>query len=222
MTRAPIRVRLTAWYVLVLATVLSGLTLFVVTRLRADLTAELDRGLRSSAARIADGYRAEGEPEFRDVTRTVLPGPRGAGSGAQVLDGHGAVVHADGDVPAATPLIGAAAQARVLAGEQLVTTRHGPPGSQDVRVVALRVRRGGRPQVVAAAVALEEVDDAVHRALVLLLVGCAGALAFVALGGWWLVSIDAPAWTLFALVGAAMVLFGLGVAAAVRLTRWGK
>ena len=49
-----------------------------------------------------------------------------------------------------------------------------------------------------------------------------GRLLLVALGGWWLVSIDAPAWTLFALVGAAMVLFGLGVATAVRLTRWGK
>ena len=49
-----------------------------------------------------------------------------------------------------------------------------------------------------------------------------GRLLLVGLGGWWLVSIDAPAWTLFALVGAAMVLFGLGVAASVRLTRWGK
>ncbi|QWG22825.1 MATE family efflux transporter [Bradyrhizobium sediminis] len=49
-----------------------------------------------------------------------------------------------------------------------------------------------------------------------------GRLLLVGLGGWWLVSIDAPAWTLFALAGAAMVLFGLGVAASVRLTRWGK
>jgi putative MATE family efflux protein len=49
-----------------------------------------------------------------------------------------------------------------------------------------------------------------------------GRLLLVALGGWWLVSIDAPAWTLFALTGAAMVLFGLGVAASVWLTRWGK
>jgi putative MATE family efflux protein len=47
-------------------------------------------------------------------------------------------------------------------------------------------------------------------------------LLMVGIGGWWLVSIEAPAWTLFALVGAAMVLFGLGVAASVRLARWGK
>lgn len=47
-------------------------------------------------------------------------------------------------------------------------------------------------------------------------------LLIVALGGWWLASAGAPAWTLFALVGAAMVVFGLTTAASVRLTRWGK
>jgi MATE family, multidrug efflux pump len=47
-------------------------------------------------------------------------------------------------------------------------------------------------------------------------------LLMVGLGGWWLVSINAPAWTLFALVGAAMVVFGLGTALSIRLTRWDK
>jgi putative MATE family efflux protein len=47
-------------------------------------------------------------------------------------------------------------------------------------------------------------------------------LSMVAIGGWWLASIAAPAWTLFALVGAAMIVLGLGTAASVQLTRWGK
>jgi putative MATE family efflux protein len=47
-------------------------------------------------------------------------------------------------------------------------------------------------------------------------------LTIVAMGGWWLASSDAPAWTLFALVGVAMTAFGLSTAAAVGLTRWGK
>jgi putative MATE family efflux protein len=47
-------------------------------------------------------------------------------------------------------------------------------------------------------------------------------LAMVAIGGFWLAHSDAPAWTLFALVGAAMVVFGLSTAASIRLTRWGK
>ena len=46
-------------------------------------------------------------------------------------------------------------------------------------------------------------------------------LFVVALGGWWLASIDAPVWSLFALVGVAMATFGLGVAAAVYVTAWG-
>jgi MATE family, multidrug efflux pump len=47
-------------------------------------------------------------------------------------------------------------------------------------------------------------------------------LLMVGIGGYWLVSIDAPAWTLFALVGAAMIVFGLSTAASLRLTPWGK
>jgi putative MATE family efflux protein len=47
-------------------------------------------------------------------------------------------------------------------------------------------------------------------------------LLMVAIGGWWLASSDAPAWTLFALVGGAMVVFGLSTAASIRLTRWNK
>ena len=47
-------------------------------------------------------------------------------------------------------------------------------------------------------------------------------LLIVGGGGWWLASTGAPAWTLFALVGAAMVVYGLGTALSIRLTRWGK
>ena len=47
-------------------------------------------------------------------------------------------------------------------------------------------------------------------------------LLTVGVGGWWLASSGAAAWTLFALVGGAMVVFGLSTAASVRLTRWGK
>ena len=47
-------------------------------------------------------------------------------------------------------------------------------------------------------------------------------LLMVALGGWWLAASGAPAWTLFALVGAAMAVFGLASALSVRFTPWGK
>jgi len=47
-------------------------------------------------------------------------------------------------------------------------------------------------------------------------------LVLVALGGTALAAADAPAWALFALVGVAMVVYGLGTAGAIRLTRWVK
>lgn len=47
-------------------------------------------------------------------------------------------------------------------------------------------------------------------------------LLIVALGGWWLAASHAQAWMLFALVGAAMAVFGLTTAASVFVTRWGK
>ncbi|MFT4101091.1 MAG: MATE family efflux transporter [Burkholderiaceae bacterium] len=46
-------------------------------------------------------------------------------------------------------------------------------------------------------------------------------LALVAAVGFWLASRQAPAWQFFALVGAAMVLYGLSTALAIRVTPWG-
>ncbi|BAT61393.1 multidrug export protein MepA [Variibacter gotjawalensis] len=47
-------------------------------------------------------------------------------------------------------------------------------------------------------------------------------LITVALGGWWLTATNAPVWQMFALVGIAMVVYGLAAAAAVYFVRWGK
>lgn len=48
-------------------------------------------------------------------------------------------------------------------------------------------------------------------------------LLLIGIGGWWLASSGAPAWALFALVGAATWRsYGLGTALSIRLTRWGK
>ena len=43
----------------------------------------------------------------------------------------------------------------------------------------------------------------------------------VAVGGWLLAGLQAPAWTIFALVALAMVAYGLATEAAVRYTSWG-
>jgi hypothetical protein len=46
-------------------------------------------------------------------------------------------------------------------------------------------------------------------------------LLLVAAGGSWLVAHGAPAWQLFALSAAAMIVYGCTCAGALRLDRWG-
>jgi putative MATE family efflux protein len=50
--------------------------------------------------------------------------------------------------------------------------------------------------------------------------GATVRLAVIALGGWWLSAAQAPAWSYFALVSAAMVAYGVFNAGAVWLSRW--
>jgi heavy metal sensor kinase len=183
---APIRVRLTAWYVLLLAVVLTGIGAFVVTRLRADLTDELDRGLRSGAARIAEGYKAEGEKDFRDVARTVLSGPFNAGSGAQILAPNGAVLFSVGDPVTRSPLIDEEQIPSILHGHAPAAEIHRGSPSRHLRTIAVRTERLGRRQVLVVSESLDDVDRAVHRVLILLLVGAGASLALVAAGGWWI------------------------------------
>jgi Na+-driven multidrug efflux pump len=47
-------------------------------------------------------------------------------------------------------------------------------------------------------------------------------LLLVGIGGSWLASIGAEAWTVFALVGVAMVAFGLSCAFSILLAHWDK
>jgi Na+-driven multidrug efflux pump len=47
-------------------------------------------------------------------------------------------------------------------------------------------------------------------------------LVMVIVGGWWLVQEQAPVWAMFALISAAMVVYGVSTALFVRLTPWGR
>ncbi|MBI1250617.1 MAG: MATE family efflux transporter [Alphaproteobacteria bacterium] len=49
----------------------------------------------------------------------------------------------------------------------------------------------------------------------------AGRFAVILIGGWALTALNAPTWTLYALIAASMAALGLGTAAALRLTPWG-
>lgn len=186
MRRAPIRVRLTAWYVLALAAVLVALGAFVVIRLRSDLVSEIDRSLSSAAAQISRGYTVEGPVEFRDVARTVLPGPRDRGSGAQILDPAGRVVLRVGDQATSRPLVNRSAAGVVLKGSTFRDSLRAGSPEEHLRIVAVPTRRGGRRQVLVVAEPLRDVDASVHTVRLLLLIGGLTSLGLLALGGWWI------------------------------------
>jgi heavy metal sensor kinase len=185
---APIRLRLTAWYVLLLAAVLAALGAFVVTRLRSDLTASADSSLHGAASQIAQGWEAEGAKDFLDVAHTVLPGPTRHGSGAQVLDSTGPVVVSVGDPLMEAPLIAGGQLSRALSGRTVRFSLHGGTPPEHLRAIAVAVQRHDRRQVLVVTESLAPADHATHRVLVLGLLGGAGALAVIALGGWWIAS----------------------------------
>jgi two-component system OmpR family sensor kinase len=177
----PIRVRMTAWYVALLAVIIAAVGAFLVVRLRADLTDSIDRALVPATDQIAAGYRAEGAPELADTSRTVLSGERAA---AQVLDPSGRVLVTYGDRVARAPMLTRADVASVLGGGAVVRTARF--GGQRFRVAARpTARRGGR-QVVVAVESLAGVERSVRAVLVLLLIAGPVALIATALGGWWL------------------------------------
>jgi heavy metal sensor kinase len=174
---------MTVWYVALLAVIVAAVGAFLVLQLRSDLTAAIDANLGPATEQIALGYRAEGLPEARDVSTTVLSGERAA---SQVLDPGGRLVLAYGDAVSHAPMLGRADRARVLRGARVHRTSRLGPEHQRVRLAARVVSRRGRPAIIVAAASMAGVDRSVHRLLVLLLLAGPAALVATAAGGWWL------------------------------------
>jgi heavy metal sensor kinase len=170
----PVRTRLTLWYVALLAAILTAVGAFLVLRLHADLTAELDRRLNPALDQIARGYHQEGAPELPDISGTVLSGESAA---SQVLDARGAVVAA---YRAPRPLLNPQDVRAVLRGTRIDRTQAG------LRVAARASTRRGAPIAVVAAEPTAPIDRSVHRLIVLLLIAGPAALGATAAGGWWL------------------------------------
>ncbi|PWU22189.1 MAG: hypothetical protein C5B48_10490 [Candidatus Rokuibacteriota bacterium] len=178
--RLPIRVRLTAWYALLLAAIIVALGTFVVIQLRSDMRQALERQLKENAVQIAEGYTYEGPSDFQDVSATVLP--QGT-SASQVVAPDGSVLLGHG-LPLFAPIGPASVRADALAGKDRLLDVH--LKGEHYRAFFTRVRRHGRAQVLVTAESLKDVDDAVERVLVLLLLAGPAALLATALGGWWL------------------------------------
>lgn len=183
MNRLPIRLRLTAWFVLVLAAVLVALSAFVVSRLRADLTAEVDRSLTVTAATISEGYRDEGAAEFFDAAREAVAATGARTLGAQLLDEEARVIRFSGSDLVRRPLVDKGSITG-LRGSATESTRRGSAETH-VRLLSTPVEVGGRREVLVVAEPLAEIDSAVRRTTILLAGGGAISLVLAGLGGWW-------------------------------------
>lgn len=179
----PLRLRMTAWYVALLAVIIAALGVFVVVRLRADLTRSIDDGLRPAAAQIRDDVRVDGPQEFHDSARTVLKGERAA---AQLVTPGGVIRARFGDAVAERPMATRQELAAALAGQRPAYSRTMGPSHDDFRLTAIGAEHRGQRYVIVATQSLEPVDRSVGRVVVLLLLAGPAALLATALGGWWL------------------------------------
>lgn len=183
--RLPIRLRITIWYMALLAVLVAALGLFVVVRLRADLVAGLDATLSTRAGQIALAFAGAGEGEFQDVSDAALQGLPGAESAAQLLDGSGTVLQAAGDAAAERPMLGQSDLATVRRGVPVRLSTPLGPDAEPFRVLAVAL--AGTPErIVVVATSLETVQESVRTLTILLLLAGPAVLLVAGLGGWWI------------------------------------
>ncbi len=180
----PLKVRLTVWYLTLLAVILAAFCAFLFVRLKSDLISAVDRSLESRAAQISLGYQGS-DANFQDVSDASLRSLAPSETAAQRLSPAGTVLDATGD-PGFTgqPMIDAQEIAAAMRGRRVLTSGMLGPQRERSRVLAIRLRQKSGSSVLVVANSLEDVDSAIHRLLVLTTTGIPVALFFAALGGW--------------------------------------
>lgn len=178
MNRLPIRVRLTAAFVVALAVVLGGLGFLLVDHLAASLDRTLDQGLRARAADLT-ALVQQADTGLREAGGSPTGGA--AASFAQVLDTRGRIVDETRGL-GSRALLGERTLARVRSGPVLESRvrRLGV----DVRLLAVSVDAQDRKLVIVVGVPLRQRDQALAALRGELLVGGPLALLAVALFGY--------------------------------------
>jgi len=140
LARLPVRVRLTAWYLGLLAVILATLGSFLLLRLRADLVAETDQVLDTQAVAIlAD---TDAGARLDTIPPTGVAGLPAGDTAVQLLSPTGAVLDRAGPATPERPLLTSAMVRRVLAGHQVRAEMR--PGPLHVRYRVLGLRRPAR------------------------------------------------------------------------------
>jgi two-component system, OmpR family, sensor kinase len=180
----PIRARLIAWTMALVALIVAALGTFLALRLRSDLVSGVDEGLDTRAAQIALGLRSGCEGEFRDVSDASLVGlPRGE-AGAQLLGADGSVLESSGDPVSRQRIVTGAALVEAFRGHTVRETLTAAPEAEEFRVLAVRLPARGCDGIVVVATALDEVNHSVDRLIALLAVAGPVMVAIAGAGGW--------------------------------------
>jgi hypothetical protein len=170
--RLPIRARLTLVSAAMMAVVLVGLAVFLVSRLEADLVATVDAGLRSRASVLVDRIGEGGGVSSSGLTE-------GDEAFAQVLSADGVIVASSRGVT--EPMLTSAevaATSRTTFLERRVATAEEPV---DARLLVTNTS-GGDVLIVGAS--LEDQRDALDGLRSLLVVGVPAAVLLASLVGW--------------------------------------
>src|SRR2546421_8024836 len=174
----PIKVRMTAWYVTLLAVILAGLASFLLIRMKSDLLGAIDHSLETRAAQIAGSSTENangagtGTGSFQDVSESSLVAvPRGE-TADQILSPSGAVLQAAGrgeHAVSGAPMIGRADLARAMAGARIRLTAPLGPDHQLFPILAVPIH--GTRQVLVVSESTEMAGASIHRLLGLTLLG---------------------------------------------------
>jgi signal transduction histidine kinase len=179
-SRVPIRLKVTAIFVLAMAATLAGTGLFLDLRFDARLSHTVDQGLRSRTGDVI-ALVSQADSGLRQSGGTPLSG-RGEGF-AQILDARGRIFDATPEVRGG-PVLTRAQVGRALARSFFVKRARIAGVDGPSRLLATPTRAQGRHLVVIVGTSLADRDDALRQLGALLLIGGAIALALASLAGY--------------------------------------
>jgi len=177
----PIRFRLTAWYVALLAMILLVVGVFLLLSLRAGLLQGVNQNLNEDMAELSTGLGQN--QSFRELTSAMHTLPRRAAFAAQIDTPDGLVVDSTRD-PIGQALMLDQTQLARAGNDRIRVTRRLGSERERFRVLARSVTLDGQPRILVVARSLEGVDDSITKLALLLVVAVPAAAVAAGAGGW--------------------------------------
>ncbi len=179
---ASIRVRLTLWYVLLLAVILAVFGASVYLTLRRSLYASLDESIQNQSSVLLGAIRFEGDPPA--LVPGISPGnPSEDERFARVFDASKVLVF-DGSAAVGSVPVDSGAVDRALEGETTMRRVRIEENDDPLRILLVPIRREGRPVgVLEVGQSEEDVADTLTTLLLTMGLAYPITLAVAVLGG---------------------------------------